>query len=192
MPKPARAPTTSVDLPGGQSRAKQLILYIAKRCEGARYFGAIKLNKILWKSDFDSFLERGIPVTGREYRRQKLGPTLHEMVPIQEEMLRVGAIRIEPRDLGDGFVEKRTIAIDVADLSLFSETDIALVDRAIQHYWEKTGTEASDESHGIAWHTRSNGDTMPYECAMLSDHPLGGEQLRRISRLVQKREMTTA
>lgn len=170
---------------------RQLILYIAKRCESAKFFGAIKLNKILWKADFDSFVERGMPVTGREYRRQKLGPVLREMRPIQNDMLREGAIRIERRDFGDDIIEQRTIALDEPDLSLFDNVDISYVDRAIAHYWEMTGTETSDESHGAAWKTRSNGDSMPYESAILSDRLPLTPQMERLMALVRRRELST-
>ena len=191
MPRPDRPATVTVQLPGSQSRARQLILYIARRCENAKFFGAIKLNKIMWKADFDSFAERGVPVTGREYRRQKLGPTLREMVPIQTDMLKDGAIRFEQRDFGDDMVEQRTIAIDDPDLSLFNDTDMSYVDRAIRHYWDMTGTEASDQSHGVAWRTRANGDPMPYEAAILSDAQPSDNQMNRLKALIRRREMTT-
>lgn len=191
MTRPSRPPTISVALPGGQSRARQLILYVANRCETAKFFGAIKLNKILWKADFDSFIERGVPITGREYRRQKLGPTLREMRPIQDDMLRDGAIRIERRDFGDGIVEQRTVALDIPDLSLFTAEDIAYVDRAIRHYWDMTGTETSDQSHGVAWRTRANGDPMPYEAAILSDRSPTSKQMDRLRAIIRRREMTT-
>jgi len=191
MTKPSRKPTVTVDLPGGQSRAREAILYVAKRCEGARHFGAVKLNKILWKADFDSFVARGVPVTGRQYRRQKFGPTLYEMIPIQKEMLRDGAIRIENRDLGDGFIENRTIALDVPRLRLLGTDDIRYIDSAIEHYWDMTGTESSDESHGVAWKTRANGDPMPYETALLSDRAPNADQMNRLRGVVRRREMST-
>jgi hypothetical protein len=83
-------------------------------------------------------------------------------------MLRDGAIRIEHRDYGDGIVENRTIALDKPDMAMFSTEDIKFIDESIRHYWEMTGTEASDESHDIAWRTRFNGHPMPYESALLS------------------------
>jgi hypothetical protein len=186
-----RAPTVSVDLPGGQNRVRQLVLYVAEKCQGARYFGSIKLNKIIWKADFDSFAERGQPVTGREYRRQKYGPVLREMKPLHDDLLKDGLIRIEPRDFGDDIVERRTVALTSADLSMFSEIDISYVDRSIAHYWEKTGMEASDESHGVAWRTRANGDAMPYESSLLSDRPLLPKQMERLIALARRRELTT-
>jgi hypothetical protein len=186
-----RAKTVSVPLTGGQNRIRQLVLYIAEKCETARYFGAIKLNKIIWKADFDSFAERGVPVTGREYRRQKYGPVLREMKPLHDDMLKDGLIRIEPRDFGGDIVEHRTIALAPPDLSMFSEPDLSYVERSIIHYWEKTGMEASDESHGVAWLTRANGDTMPYESALLSDRNLLPQQMERLRAIAMRRQLTT-
>jgi hypothetical protein len=181
----AGLPTTEhVEMPGGQSRLRQIILYVACKCQGARYFSAIKLNKIIWKADFDAYAARKLPVTGRKYRRQKFGPALREMLPVHREMLRDGAIRIERRDFGDDVVEHRTIAIDQPNMRLFTAEDLAFVDAAIRHYWDMTGMETSDESHGVAWKTRNNGDPMPYELAFLSDEPLDSQHLRRVEDLI--------
>ncbi len=168
-----------------------MILHVAHRCSGAKFFGAVKLNKIIWKADFDSFAERQIPVTGREYRRQKFGPALREMVPVQREMLLDGVIRFEVRDFGDGIVEQRTVALVEPDLALFSADDLEYVDRSISHYWEMTGTESSDESHGLAWRTRTNGEPMPYESAVLSDRRPRIAQWGRLRDLVRAQGMTT-
>jgi hypothetical protein len=179
--------TVSIPLPGQQRRVKELILYIAKRCEGARYFGAIKLNKILWKADFTSYADRRVPITGREYRRRKFGPALFEMPRIHADMLRDGLIKIEHRDFGDDMVENRTVALAHPDLSLFAEDDIRFVDSSIQYYWEKTGSEASDDSHGVAWTSRLDGDPMPYELAFLSDEGLDLPHLMRAEELGSRR-----
>jgi hypothetical protein len=176
--------TSEVPLEGGQSRLRQIILYVATQCEKAKFFGAVKLNKIIWKADFDSFAARKLPVTGREYRRQRFGPALREMLPVHREMLRDGAIRVERRDFGDDVVEHRTIAIDKPNLQLFTKEDLSFIDASIRHYRDMTGAEASDESHGIAWKTRSNGDPMPYELALLSDEPLDSVHLKRVEELI--------
>jgi hypothetical protein len=164
---------------------------MSRKNANQRYFGAIKLNKIIWKADFDSYRERGVPVTGREYRRQKLGPVPYEMPPVLNDMLRDGALRLEPRDYGDDIVEKRAIPLDKPDMTLFSPEDVEFLDRSIKHYWEMTGTEASDQSHGIAWQTRFNGDPMPYESALLSERRPGPKQWERLAALVRRREIST-
>ena len=182
--------TLTVSLPGKQMRLRQMILYVAKRCEDARFFGAIKLNKIIWKADFNAYADRGVPVTGREYRRQKLGPTLREMRPLQTEMLKDTMIKIDRRKVGD-FIEQRTIALVDPDMSLFTSEDIAYVDRSIEHYWSMTGTETSDESHGVAWKTRANGEAMPYESALLSDRSPRPAQMERLEKLIRERMLST-
>jgi len=183
--------TVSVSLPGQQRRVKELILYIAKRCVGARYFGAIKLNKIIWKADFSSFAARRIPITGREYRRRVFGPALFEMLPIHREMLASGLIETQRRIYADGITEVRTIPLVEPELSFFTKEDLAFVESAIQYYWDKTGTEASDDSHGVAWSTRSDGDVMPYELAFLSDDPLDLPHLMHIEKLIYERGWTS-
>lgn len=179
--------TYYVELPGGQNRLRQLVLYVARRCETAKRFGGIKLNKILWKSDFDSFAMRQIPVTGRRYQREKFGPIPREMLPLHREMQQKGLIRIELVDFGEDVVEHRTIAVVAPDLELFTPDDLRFVNAAIQYYWNLTGMETSDDSHGVAWQTRANGDPMPYELAFLSDKLLGPKQKLQAKRLMSER-----
>ena len=93
--------------------------------------------------------------------------------------------------MATGIVEKRTIACASPKLDLFSAEDMEFVDRAIQYYWDKTGEEASDDSHGVAWNTRSNGDPMPYESAYLSDLTLGPKQRQRLEDRMLERGWTS-
>jgi hypothetical protein len=171
--------TWKVSLPGGQARLKEAILYISKRCEGAKSFGLVKLNKILWRADFDSFLERGQPVTGRQYQRLRQGPAPIEMLPVLNEMMADHLIRIDRARVID-FEEQRPVALAEANLRQFSPGDLSYIDRAIAIYWDKTGTETSDASHGVAWSTRENGSPMPYESAYLSDEPISERLKRRL------------
>lgn len=179
--------TTRIRLPGGQDRLKQMILYIADQCATAERFGLIKLNKILWKSDFDAFAARGVPVTGRDYQRLELGPAPKEITPLYRDMLRDGLIRVDTIDFGDDVVEKRTVPLVPFDLSLFTEDDISFVDAAIVYYWRMTGTETSDDSHGTAWKTHNNGDPLPYELARLAEKPLLPDAEARIARRARER-----
>jgi hypothetical protein len=141
MPAPRHLGTTVVRLPGERGRLRQLILYVAQKCETSRRFGAIKLNKIIWKADFDSFATRGVPVTGREYKREKFGPVPREMRSLHTEMLKQGAVRVKRTifgldEAGREVVEHRTIAQDAPNMSLFTPEDISFVEASIAHYWE--------------------------------------------------------
>ena len=86
---------------------------------------------------------------------------------------------------GNEIVEWRTIALDRPEPSrYFTEEDLRFVDNSIAHYWDMSGTESSDESHGIAWRTRNDGDPMPYELSLLSDDPLDSTHAERIEKLI--------
>ncbi len=177
--------TWRVQLPGGQTRLREGILYVSKACESAPSFGLVKLNKILWRADFDSFVERGQPVTGRQYQRLEQGPAPIEMRPVLNEMLAENLIRIDRARVID-FFEQRPVALVEPNVSLFSRSDLNFFDRAIAIYWDKTGKETSDASHGAAWASRDNGTPMPYESAYLSDQSISERLKGRLLTLAQK------
>jgi hypothetical protein len=168
--------TATVDLPGGQDRLRQLILYISLRCESAPRFGRIKLNKIIWRADFNAYAQRKMPITGRAYQKIELGPAPKEMRPLLDEMTRIGLIDYREFDFGDNVVEMRPIAKVPPNLSYFSQDDLKFVEEAIRYYWEKTGTETSDDSHGIAWKSRRLNETMHYELSYLSDEKISSDE----------------
>lgn len=175
-----------IELSGGQNRLKEAILYVCRKSADMEYFGAIKLNKILWRADFRSFADRQIPVTGRQYQRLAMGPAPVEMPPVVNDLLRSGAIVIERRSMGR-HVEKRHVAKADPVLRAFSPEDLDYVDEAIAHYRYLTGTEASDESHGIAWRTREDGDPIPYQAAFFEDGPLPVTTLTKLEAIARMR-----
>lgn len=188
--------TYRVKLPGEQLRLKELVLYIAQKSADMERFGLIKLNKILWKSDFTAFKERGVPVTGRAYQRLRLGPAPVEMRPLLAEMSQDGLVRWGEEYFGvtpDGeeIVERRPIALVDPVLRWFSCDDLAYVDAAIEYYRPMTGTETSDDSHGMAWKSRKNLDPMPYESIFLSDARPSAAQLERAAKLAEAHGWTS-
>jgi hypothetical protein len=185
--------TPRIDLPGRQERLRQMILYVAQKCASAERMGLVKLNKILWKADFDAFAARGIPVTGRAYQRLELGPAPREMRPLLDKMIASGLIHLEETDFGDGVIEYRPI-VDAPKIttSLFDDDDISFVDAAITHYWNMTGKETSDDSHGIAWKSRKNGEPMFYELSLIADIPLSTSQIIDISRVMRSKNGVSA
>ena len=177
--------TYTVELPGGQVRLREMILYVCRAAEEMPRFGKTKLNKILWKADFSAFAARGMPVTGRPYQRLQAGPAPVEMVFVLEEMIERGQLEIQPVTLGP-HTEQRVCALEKPSLHFFSSDDLEYVDRAVKEYWELSARETSDDSHGVAWKTRDNLDPMPYETALLSDEELAGSRLTRLKELASE------
>ena len=56
-------------IPFNEQKFKELVIYIAGRCESDPYFGAVKLNKLLFFSDFFAYAKLGNPITGAEYMK---------------------------------------------------------------------------------------------------------------------------
>ena len=163
-----------------------MILYAAIESSGAERLGRIKLNKILWKSDFDAYAARGVPVTGCAYQRLRLGPAPKAMKPLYDDMLRDGLIKEDLRDFGDDIVERRPIALVQPDMQYFSEQDLEFVHNSIRYYWNLTGMETSDDSHGIAWLTRADREPMPYESALLSARAPSPTQMQRLRNRIKE------
>jgi hypothetical protein len=182
--------TASLPLFGGQDRLRQLILYVSLRCEKAERFGRIKLNKIIWRADFEAYAQRKLPVTGRMYQKLEYGPAAKEILPLLTEMQKIGQIEYIETDFGEDrsgepIIEQRPIAKIPPNLAYFTRADLAFVEDSIDYYWDKTGTEASDDSHGMAWQARNLRETIHYELAYLSD-----EQITHSERQMLIQKMT--
>ena len=104
------------------------------------------------------------------------------MLPILNELQSEGLLTIRLVRQGN-YEEQRPVALQSPVLNLFSRQDLEYLDRAISAYWEKTGTEVSDISHGAAWKSREDGEPMSYELAYLSDEPLGAGQSAKLLKL---------
>ena len=96
----ARRHTLRVPLPGGSVSAPPNDPLCLEEKRASAFFGRTKLNKILWKSDFEAFSDRGRPVTGRDYQRLEHGPAPKEMLPLYREMMSKGLGREEVSDFG--------------------------------------------------------------------------------------------
>jgi hypothetical protein len=185
MNREAHKLTYRVELPGGEHRLREMILYVSSRAKDMPRYGKTKLNKILWDADFSAYLSRRTPVTGRPYQKLKAGPAPVEMPTVLAEMQADGLIEIEAVQVG-AYVEHRIIARVEPSLRLFSADDLHYMNQSIERFWDLTAGEASDESHGIAWKTRDELDPMPYESALLSGEQLSGHSLTRIKEMAHE------
>lgn len=83
--------TFNVSLERGLQRFRELIVYIASKSIDDPSFGATKLNKILYYSDFKAFERFGVPLTGAPYFRLKNGPAPRIMIPVRDELVAEGS-----------------------------------------------------------------------------------------------------
>src|SRR5713226_3774858 len=127
---------------------RELLLYIATTCDDHFYFGATKLNKMLFYSDFTAFEQLGAPITGATYVALDHGPAPRQLPRIQEEMKRQGELAVRE----DNLHQKRLIALREPDLSKFIGTEIAVVDQVIFDLRSHTAKAVSEWFHGfLGW-----------------------------------------
>ncbi len=159
------------------SRLKELILYIAGKSKEDPRFGALKLNKILYYSDFIGFRELGKSITSATYQHLREGPAPKEFLAAVEELENEGASSYETRQYFN-YPQKRIIPHRPANTSLFNLKELELVDAVIEALWEFSGTEASDLTEKEwGWKLTEDGEEIPYRTAWLSPGPLTQEQI---------------
>jgi hypothetical protein len=166
-------------------KLEELILYVSWKCEGDSTFGATKLNKILFFSDFRAYVQLGRAITDQEYRALDQGPAPRRLREVRGRMVRAQALVIRERDFF-GRRQDQTIPLRRPDLSLFSSSEIAIVDWVIDHWWERTATEMSRASHEfVGWRLARPGETIPYETALFEPHEPTSEEMRQAEELEQ-------
>ena len=166
---------------GGTKERKlaELILYISQKCVLDPNFGSVKLNKILYFSDYLSFGHRGKAITGVKYQHLEQGPAPNALVPVRNQMIEKSELKMETRITFLGYPQKRTIALRDPDKSTFDDGDLDVVDQVIEALSERTATEASNISHReVGWLTTKMHEDIPYASIFLSDEPLSPAEVR--------------
>jgi hypothetical protein len=158
-------------------KLRELIIYLARESEGDDYFGAVKLNKLLFLIDFEAYRRFGKSVTGQEYQARQFGPVPRHVVPTLNSMQDAGELVVREEQM-HGYTQKRPIALREANLRLFSQEEIALVAHMLIHFRHMSATEISDLSHKfIGWALAEEGETIPYGVALLGRDELTEQEL---------------
>ncbi|MFH1374878.1 MAG: Panacea domain-containing protein [bacterium] len=145
-----------------EQKFKELVLYIAGKCQGHSKYGKTKLNKILFFSDFIAYAKWGCAITGAEYFHLPKGPAPQQMLPIMEQMVSDHELAIVPRQIF-AKTQERPTNLRNANLSEFSADELSLVDSVIEELREKSAEEVSSLSHYyIGWQLTQEGETIPY------------------------------
>jgi hypothetical protein len=142
-------------------------VYLSILSEGDRFYGAIKLNKLLFYADFMAYLRFGKPITGQEYQRLEHGPAPRGFKPLIERMKKAGDIVTREDNIG-GFRQIRTLAKRGPELSIFSGPEVALIDETVHRFRRMSASEISDKSHDfLGWKLATLNETIPYSIALI-------------------------
>lgn len=162
-----------------ESKLRELILYISSLSEKDDSFGATKLNKILFRADFTAYAQWGKPVTGVQYFALENGPAPRPMKKLLRFMKEQGEIVIREKDYY-GLEQQRVFPLRSPDLSRFSVDELNLLFHLIQHYWGRSGTSMSDESHEfLGWSLAKREENIPYSVALVGNREPTLHEIRR-------------
>lgn len=167
---------------------RQLILHIAALSAGDEYFGAAKLNKLLFLADFLAFMQLGRPITGQAYQKLRAGPAPRRIVRVRGEMVADGVLAIEEVQIFDR-TQKRPVPMSSADLSGFTPEELQLVGKLVDEWRGASALQISQASHEfIGWQMVKAGETIPYEAALVGVLTLGEDQLKHAEGLQGRAE----
>lgn len=160
----------------GTSKLRELVLYVCTTSEGDEAFGSVKLNKLLFYSDFLTYLRHGVSITEQEYQKLKNGPAPRLMLPLLNDMKASEQLAMAERRYF-GLAQRKPIALREADLSKFSAQEIATVNQVLQTFQKHNGTEISELSHSFTgWQLAEEGETIPYSSVLLHRRELTAQE----------------
>ncbi|MGA2714678.1 MAG: Panacea domain-containing protein [Bryobacteraceae bacterium] len=172
-------------IPDRSHRFAELILYIADRCESDPTFSAVKLNKILFYSDFEAFARLGVPITGVAYQKLPQGPAAKAMKRVLTEMEQEHLIRVVP-DKVHGYARDRVVPIRPPAPGIFPTEQIDIVEKYVRRFWNMTAKAVSEYSHGMAWKLAELNELIPYEAVFISDDPVTNEDVAHARELAAR------
>lgn len=147
-----------------------LMLYAAHRARqnNDRYFGAVKLNKILYYADFIMFQRFNTSITGATYQKLREGPAPQELLTQRKFLVDSGLAELKPIRVFNYIQSRLVPTADPVEPEWFAPNELTVIDEVLDEFREMTGAEVSEISHReTGWALANEGETIPYETAFL-------------------------
>jgi hypothetical protein len=143
-------------------------MHLAERSANDDGFGVVKLNKLLYRSDFEAFRLIGHSITGATYERQDYGPVARELPRALDALAARGYIQWHHPAKGP-YVRDVPGILEAPDLSLFAKEELEIVDRSLDELSEHGGKSVSEWSHeeSAGWRLNDNGAEITYESGLI-------------------------
>lgn len=143
-------------------KLKEMVLYVADKSKDDPYFGATKLNKILFAADFYAYGIWGKSITGAKYIHRGKGPAPFEIPIVLDKLIAESRAKVEDVNF-HGYFQKRVVPLCGSDTSSFSEEELKFVDSIIDQLRKYNATELSEWTHRlIPWLLTEQDEVIPY------------------------------
>lgn len=147
---------------------RNLMLYLAYLSSEDPYFGAVKLNKMLYYCDFIAFSRLGKPITGATYQKLPEGPAPRQLLDERNVLIEQEEARLELRP-HFAYMQHRLVPIpeDQSHLEAeFSAEEIGVITEVHSAMSQMTASDASELSHReVGWILANPREDIPYEMA---------------------------
>ena len=172
------------EFPFDETKFREIVVYTAWKSQDDSTFGSIKLNKILYYSDFAAYRHLGEPITGAAYRKLSQGPAPAQLVEQRRILLDSGDLAVEERPHFTGAQQRLVPSPERRPrLDCFTDKELKIIDEVIAFFRGKSAREAAQFSQAEpGWKIADDFEIIPYETAWLSAEPLdqaGEERLRQ-------------
>ena len=182
-------------MPFNRGKFKELVVYLCAAAEqaGDEGFGMVKLNKLLYRADFEAYRLLGHPITGETYEKQEYGPVARDLPIVLDELAAAGRLRWQSIPRGPRMRKAPTMIDDpnaVADMSAFPPDERQVVENTQRELAAYGGKGASEWSHeeSAGWNVvREYGQAIDYATTFISTDPIPPEDLKRARQFVRDR-----
>ncbi len=176
--------------PGVTDKFRELVLYIAGKSADDPRFGAVKLNKILYYSDFAAYRLLGHPITGDDYQNLAEGPAPLHLLTARDSLLADGSALLETKP----YFNRKQIRIKAhrqPKPGVLAQDELGIVDQVIEALWEYDAQQVSALSHAeFGWRLTRRNEPIPYYTAWVSPEPLTVDQVQRGFEVAERHGLT--
>lgn len=130
--------------------------------------GAVKLNKVLYYSEFEHYHDTGRPISGAEFVHRRMGPTPYRLLPVRAALVADGLMELEVREVGPGIEEHVLRPSRELEYDLLSAEEIARIESVAADLKPMSANGVSARSHlDAGWRTTGDGETIPYDAVFM-------------------------
>ena len=170
---------------------RELVVYVAERSADDPRFGAVKLNKILYYSDFGAYRLLGHSISGDDYQNLTEGPAPKHLLGARNSLLADNSVTMEAQP----YFNKQQIRLKAnrrPKEGVLSASETNIVDQVIDALWEYNGKQVTDLSHDeFGWKMTELNENISYFTAWVSADPLTAEQIDKAFEVAERHGLAT-
>ncbi len=150
-----------------RAKFENTVLYLLRRCFPVQP-GLTSLLKMLYFADYEHYRQFLSPITGVEYVALERGPVVDGYKELFEQMTTKGIVSLfEATILGRSEKRLEYRPEIEPDVTVFSSTELGVLDSVAHQYRTETGTALSEKTHlegpwNFVWDPHDPGRPIPY------------------------------